>query len=108
MDLDLSDGTNSAFGISQDQAFQYQEEKGNPLLIFINAALALGSEPLGMTFDAVIENVGHLNLTAESLGFVHFKELIVKMYLRNQVTSYDFFKVLRWANEKGILNEAAK
>jgi hypothetical protein len=52
--------------------------------------LAVGAEPLGVTFDALIENVGHINVTAESLGFIHFKEMIVKAAIASGAHSYPF------------------
>lgn len=89
MDLDLSDGLNSAFGVTKEKLMEYMVKKRDEKPYMLNGALALGSEPLGVTFDAVIENVGHLNLTAESLGFVHFKELFIKLYIFKIVDDYE-------------------
>lgn len=90
MDLDLSDGLTSAFGIPKELCDQFLAESENPACHFINSALAVGAEPLGVTFDALIENVGHINVTAESLGFIHFKEMIVKAAIASGAHSYPF------------------
>jgi hypothetical protein len=84
------------------------EETNNPALLGMEAALAVGSEPLGVTFDAVIENVGHVNVTAESLGFVNFKELIMKLLIFKLSTGYELNSLLQWIDSKGALNEAGK
>lgn len=94
MDLDLSDGMSSAFGVTKEMALKHMMEEHHEKFLSLNATLALGSEPLGVTFDAVIENVGHLNLTAESLGFVHFKELLIKLLIFKVVDSYDLHEML--------------
>jgi hypothetical protein len=47
----------------------------------INTFLQLGTEPFGAQIDAVIENVGHLNVTVEALGFIHFKKVLASFLI---------------------------
>lgn len=68
-----------------------------------DALLALGSEPLEIQFDGLLENIGHLSASAQSKGFNHLKEYAVKLFLyESLVESRDLAGYLNYFVEKDI------
>jgi hypothetical protein len=93
LNLDLSNGFNSAFNITEEAFGEFMREMGpefNPdddgdlerckvIPVMFDGLLGLGSEPLEVQFDGLLENIGHLSASAQSKGFKHFKEYATKL-----------------------------
>lgn len=107
MALDLSQGFLKALGISEQSYEEYLDEVDHPFadVDLINALLQIGSEPFGAQLDAVIENVGHLNLTVESLGFIHVKRVLASFLIADISHQRSFGEFLGYFKEKGELSE---
>ena len=99
MNLDFSKGFCAALGISEEALQKYSVALGDEIQPYghaFDALLAIGTEPVDLTLDVFLENIGHMNIAAESRGFIHFKEIFVKVFVAKLTESNGFYQWLNY------------